>query len=277
MQSSCSQCSKRLDSENQTVWLLELKLLPSTWETIAYILAKLKRKETNCECGSKGGYMSLEYAMGGIFSEKSDVYSFGVLLLEFVIGKKNTSFYYLGQHFNLLSYAWQLWSEDRGLDLTDEAIVNTSLPKKRRDAFGWRAKITGNWCIISRLRGLVHTSDSSAKLMQAKAWKEQLKQDDSQELTLFSFDSILLATDKFSTTSKLGQGGFGSVYKGKLKDGKEVAVKRLSSTSAQGIEEFKNEIILLSKLQHRNLVKLMGYCIEGDEKFWYTSTCRTKA
>ncbi|XP_039169021.1 G-type lectin S-receptor-like serine/threonine-protein kinase At1g61370 isoform X1 [Eucalyptus grandis] len=98
------------------------------------------------------------------------------------------------------------------------------------------------------------------------AWQEQLKQDDSRELTLYSFDSILLATKKFSTTSKLGQGGFGSVYKGKLKDGKEVAVKRLSSTSAQGVEEFKNEIILISKLQHRNLVKLMGYCIEGEEK-----------
>ncbi|KAL3740273.1 hypothetical protein ACJRO7_021537 [Eucalyptus globulus] len=98
------------------------------------------------------------------------------------------------------------------------------------------------------------------------AWEEQLKQDNSRELTLYSFDSILLATNKFSTTSKLGQGGFGSVYKGKLKDGKEVAVKRLSSTSAQGVEEFKNEIILISKLQHRNLVKLVGYCIEGEEK-----------
>ncbi|XP_056171847.1 G-type lectin S-receptor-like serine/threonine-protein kinase At1g61370 isoform X2 [Syzygium oleosum] len=130
----------------------------------------------------------------------------------------------------------------------------------------WRAKKRGNLCKISRLLGLVDTSEKSAELIQGKAWKEQLKQDDSLELTIFSFESILLATNKFNTTSKLGQGGFGSVYKGKLKDGKEVAVKRLSSTSAQGIEEFKNEILLLSKLQHRNLVKLMGYCIEGEEQ-----------
>ncbi|KAL3738054.1 hypothetical protein ACJRO7_019563 [Eucalyptus globulus] len=125
---------------------------------------------------------------------------------------------------------------------------------------------TGNLNKIRRLLDLVDTPEKSTKLTQGNAWQEQLKQDDSLELTLYSFDSILLATNKFSTTSKLGQGGFGSVYKGKLKDGKEVAVKRLSSTSAQGVEEFKNEIILISKLQHRNLVKLVGYCIEGEEK-----------
>ncbi|XP_048135586.1 G-type lectin S-receptor-like serine/threonine-protein kinase SD1-29 [Rhodamnia argentea] len=88
---------------------------------------------------------------------------------------------------------------------------------------------------------------------RGNAWKEQLNQDDSLEVTLLSFDSIL------------GQGGFGIICKGKLNDVKEVAVKRLSSCSAQRIEEFKNEIILISKLQHRNLVKLMGYCIEGEE------------
>ncbi|XP_039168071.1 G-type lectin S-receptor-like serine/threonine-protein kinase At1g61480 isoform X1 [Eucalyptus grandis] len=130
----------------------------------------------------------------------------------------------------------------------------------------WRANKTGNLSKIRRLLDSVDTLEKSTEPTQGNAWQEQLKQDDLPELTLYSFDSILLATNKFSTTSKLGQGGFGSVYKGKLKDGKEVGVKRLSSASAQGVEEFKNEIILISKLQHRNLVKLMGYCIEGEEK-----------
>ncbi|KAL3730978.1 hypothetical protein ACJRO7_027928 [Eucalyptus globulus] len=132
--------------------------------------------------------------------------------------------------------------------------------------YKWRARKRGNLSKIPRRLDSVNTPENLGELVQGNAWKEKLKNDDSLDLTLFSFDSILLATNKFSMTSKLGQGGFGSVYKGKLNDGKEVAVKRLSSSSAQGVEEFKNEIVLISKLQHRNLVKLMGYCIEGEEK-----------
>ncbi|CAN1224392.1 G-type lectin S-receptor-like serine/threonine-protein kinase At4g27290 [Linum perenne] len=81
-----------------------------------------------------------------------------------------------------------------------------------------------------------------------------------------AFDAIYAATENFSPTKILGQGGFGSVYKGCLPDGLEIAVKRLSKNSGQGIEEFKNEIRLIAKLQHRNLVKLLGCCMEGDEQ-----------
>uniref|UniRef100_A0A2N9J0N4 non-specific serine/threonine protein kinase n=1 Tax=Fagus sylvatica TaxID=28930 RepID=A0A2N9J0N4_FAGSY len=78
--------------------------------------------------------------------------------------------------------------------------------------------------------------------------------------------TIRSATDEFSDSNKLGKGGFGTVYKGVLPEGKEVAVKRLSRKSWQGLEEFKNEVILIAKLQHRNLVKLLGCGIEGEEK-----------
>ncbi|XP_031283488.1 G-type lectin S-receptor-like serine/threonine-protein kinase SD1-1 isoform X2 [Pistacia vera] len=85
------------------------------------------------------------------------------------------------------------------------------------------------------------------------------------ELTLFDVKSIVAATDNFSSARKLGQGGFGPVYKGQLPDGQEIAVKRLLKNSHQGIEEFENEVLLIGKLQHRNLVRLLGYCVEGDE------------
>ncbi|GKV51472.1 hypothetical protein SLEP1_g58125 [Rubroshorea leprosula] len=94
-----------------------------------------------------------------------------------------------------------------------------------------------------------------------KRYKKERK-----DLHAFSFESIASATNYFSTANKLGQGGFGPVYKGILHDGREVAVKRLSTSSGQGVTEFKNEAILIARLQHTNLVRLLGFCIQGDEK-----------
>ncbi|XP_031738212.1 G-type lectin S-receptor-like serine/threonine-protein kinase At1g11330 isoform X2 [Cucumis sativus] len=87
-----------------------------------------------------------------------------------------------------------------------------------------------------------------------------------EELPLYDFEKVAIATNYFDLNSKLGQGGFGPVYKGKLLNGQEIAVKRLSRASKQGYEEFINEVRVISKLQHRNLVRLLGCCIEGEEK-----------
>uniref|UniRef100_A0A0R0FWT7 Receptor-like serine/threonine-protein kinase n=1 Tax=Glycine max TaxID=3847 RepID=A0A0R0FWT7_SOYBN len=86
------------------------------------------------------------------------------------------------------------------------------------------------------------------------------------EFPVFNFSCISIATNNFSEENKLGQGGFGPVYKGKLPGGEQIAVKRLSRRSGQGLEEFKNEMMLIAKLQHRNLVRLMGCSIQGEEK-----------
>ncbi|XLU69892.1 hypothetical protein S245_028945 [Arachis hypogaea] len=86
------------------------------------------------------------------------------------------------------------------------------------------------------------------------------------DLPAFNFSVLAKATEKFSSSNKLGEGGFGEVYKGTLTDGKELAIKRLSKKSGQGLEEFKTEVALIAKLQHRNLVKLLGFCIQGVEK-----------
>ncbi|KAI8011071.1 G-type lectin S-receptor-like serine/threonine-protein kinase [Camellia lanceoleosa] len=93
-----------------------------------------------------------------------------------------------------------------------------------------------------------------------KSQKEDL------ELPLFDLAVIANSTSNFSINSKLGEGGFGPVYKGMLEGGQEIAVKRLSKNSNQGLDEFKNEVICIAKLQHRNLVKLLGCCIQGEEK-----------
>ncbi|XP_029147352.1 G-type lectin S-receptor-like serine/threonine-protein kinase At4g27290 isoform X2 [Arachis hypogaea] len=96
-------------------------------------------------------------------------------------------------------------------------------------------------------------------------WKNKQRQVD-VDLPIFDFSVLAKATDNFSSNKKLGEGGFGPVYKGTLINGQELAVKRLSKKSGQGSEEFKNEVALIAKLQHRNLVKLLGCCIQGGEK-----------
>ncbi|GAY58801.1 hypothetical protein CUMW_189670 [Citrus unshiu] len=86
-----------------------------------------------------------------------------------------------------------------------------------------------------------------------------------QEFPIFPLGLALEATNHFSHENKLGEGGFGPVYKGILADGKEIAVKRLSRSSGQGRQEFKNEVTLIAKLQHKNLVRLLGCCLDGNE------------
>ncbi|XP_031092295.1 receptor-like serine/threonine-protein kinase SD1-8 [Ipomoea triloba] len=103
-----------------------------------------------------------------------------------------------------------------------------------------------------------------------EAMDEMIDEDSDENgigVQFFTFQSISEATDNFLDANILGKGGFGTVYKGMLPGGQEIAVKRLSNQSRQGIDEFKNEIVLIAKLQHRNLVKLIGYyCMQAGEK-----------
>ncbi|XP_068489823.1 cysteine-rich receptor-like protein kinase 10 isoform X3 [Phaseolus vulgaris] len=103
------------------------------------------------------------------------------------------------------------------------------------------------------------------------AVKEEEDEEDQNEINIveslqFNFDTIRVATEDFSDSNKLGQGGFGIVYWGRLSNGQMIAVKRLSRDSGQGDTEFKNEVVLVVKLQHRNLVRLLGFCLEGRER-----------
>ncbi|KAG2240432.1 hypothetical protein Bca52824_090750 [Brassica carinata] len=102
-------------------------------------------------------------------------------------------------------------------------------------------------------------------------YKKELQHRDWNDITSsgslqYDFKVIEAATDNFSESNKLGQGGFGKVYKGTFPSGKQVAVKRLSKTSGQGEREFENEVTVVAKLQHRSLVRLLGFCLEREEK-----------
>ncbi|GAY52986.1 hypothetical protein CUMW_146070 [Citrus unshiu] len=121
--------------------------------------------------------------------------------------------------------------------------------------------LIAGYLIRKRRRNIAEKTENSRETDQ-----ENEDQNIDLELPLFELATIANATDNFSINNKLGEGGFGPVYKGTLVDGQEIAVKRLSKISEQGLKELKNEVILFSKLQHRNLVKLLGCCIQGEEK-----------
>lgn len=82
----------------------------------------------------------------------------------------------------------------------------------------------------------------------------------------FSYNSLRSATGDFHHSCKIGGGGYGVVYKGVLRDGTQVAIKSLSVESKQGTHEFMTEIAMISNIQHPNLVKLIGFCIEGNHR-----------
>ncbi|OMO99871.1 hypothetical protein COLO4_13054 [Corchorus olitorius] len=125
----------------------------------------------------------------------------------------------------------------------------------------WRRRIV-------RRQGNLELSLSSERRVIDFINSVDFKENDKTDIDVphFSLESILVATDNFAEANKLGQGGFGPVYKGKLPRGREIAIKRLSRGSGQGLEEFKNEVVLIAKLQHRNLVRLLGYHVKGYEK-----------
>ncbi|KAF3496937.1 hypothetical protein DY000_02054962, partial [Brassica cretica] len=86
------------------------------------------------------------------------------------------------------------------------------------------------------------------------------------KVKIYKYKEIRQATDDFDALNKIGEGGFGSVYKGRLKDGNIAAIKVLSAESRQGVKEFLTEINVISEIQHENLVKLYGCCVERDHR-----------
>ncbi|KAJ4823216.1 hypothetical protein Tsubulata_013990 [Turnera subulata] len=140
----------------------------------------------------------------------------------------------------------------------------------RRKKYKSRVQQLMIWKLISLYdegkRKFITGPGKNVKNILEKYYKNNKNNNEDLELPVIQFSTIIKATQNFSTANKLGKGGFGPVYKGTLSDGQDIAVKRLEINSGQGLEEFINEVILIVKLQHRNLVKLLGCCVEGDER-----------
>ncbi|CAG7887195.1 cysteine-rich receptor-like protein kinase 29 isoform X2 [Brassica rapa] len=123
-------------------------------------------------------------------------------------------------------------------------------------------------CLCLGLKWKKNKSRDRVKVLGSSHLSGSVAEDEfsNTDSLLVDFENLKAATNNFSPENELGRGGFGSVYKGVFSHGQEIAVKRLSGTSGQGDLEFKNEILLLAKLQHRNLVRLLGFCIHGQER-----------
>ncbi|MQM11122.1 hypothetical protein Taro_044025 [Colocasia esculenta] len=120
--------------------------------------------------------------------------------------------------------------------------------------------------IVSVVTAVVSSLANTVICLRRRSVKVEPIVEKSAESLLFDFETLRVATGNFCEANKLGEGGFGPVYMGFLPDGQQIAVKRLSGRSTQGLAELRNEVVLVAKLHHRNLVRLLGFCLEEEEK-----------
>nr|XP_051184510.1 L-type lectin-domain containing receptor kinase IX.1-like [Lolium perenne] len=126
-------------------------------------------------------------------------------------------------------------------------------------------------CFFLHRRGRSNAMKTDKKIPKhARLFRGELVEDELDQGAgaprRFYYDELTVATDNYSDDRALGKGGFGSVYRGFLSDmNREVAIKRVSETSRQGWKEFVSEVSIISRLRHRNLVQLIGWCHGGDE------------
>ncbi|XP_065865642.1 cysteine-rich receptor-like protein kinase 44 [Euphorbia lathyris] len=128
------------------------------------------------------------------------------------------------------------------------------------------AAVVISFLVVMNLLYILYHRNKTSNLQRIKDSHEDDDEISTVESLQFDIETLQIATNNFSIHNKLGEGGFGAVYKGMLLDGRTIAVKRCSKDSSQGKFEFENEVLLLVKLQHKNLVRLFGYCFQENER-----------
>ncbi|XP_021307776.1 cysteine-rich receptor-like protein kinase 10 isoform X6 [Sorghum bicolor] len=134
--------------------------------------------------------------------------------------------------------------------------------RRRRRAAGIAAGVAGFVALVMLFSGV-----ALVRFRRKIAEKNALEKIGRAKCTVFDFFTLQEATENFSEDLKIGEGGFGIVYKGKLPDGQEVAVKKLlDSATGHGLLQLHNELQVLATLQHKNLVRLHGFCVHQNQK-----------
>ncbi|XP_050209319.1 putative serine/threonine-protein kinase [Mercurialis annua] len=146
--------------------------------------------------------------------------------------------------------------------LAMENIENTSILKKiKQSLFSHRSTI------LTSMKQSFSCFSYTPQASSSSDYSTQGSVNILENIYAFSYSELKVATNGFHSSNKIGEGGFGSVYKGRIGEGKLVAVKVLSAESKQGDKEFMSEIASLSIIRHHNLVKLHGACIDGPSRF----------
>ncbi|KAG2622069.1 hypothetical protein PVAP13_3NG287700 [Panicum virgatum] len=141
-----------------------------------------------------------------------------------------------------------------------------SLSSKNRIVIGMCVGSTLFLIVLAFSMWLLRRRRNKAKLLEEEREMEE-EFEEGAGPKQFRYRELAIATDNFSDKQKLGEGGFGSVYRGFLKEmgGLEIAIKRVSKGSKQGRKEYASEVRIISRLRHRNLVQLIGWCHGGGE------------
>uniref|UniRef100_A0A453BCJ8 Protein kinase domain-containing protein n=1 Tax=Aegilops tauschii subsp. strangulata TaxID=200361 RepID=A0A453BCJ8_AEGTS len=126
---------------------------------------------------------------------------------------------------------------------------------------------TGAACFAVLMLILAVFAFIRSKTRKAKKHDDSFNKMARGKCTIYDFPTLQEATGNFSEKHKLGEGGFGTVYKGNLPDGQEIAVKKLidGAGAGHGLDQIRNEVLVLAQLQHKNLVRLLGFCLHQKE------------